>query len=212
VLPDIPGLAERWGVDVLHCAYCHGWEVQDQAIGVLVTNGMATHQALLFRQLSDRISLLQHTGPTPTEDELEQLAARGVEIVPGEVIEVLASASGLTGVRLDDGTVVGLDAVVVSPRAASRSTMLEPLGLVPTEFLVGETVLGDQIEADPTGATAVPGVYVAGNVASVPAQVVSSAAAGLMVGAAINADLVAEEVSEAVSSARDATAAAVPAR
>ena len=29
-LPDVPGLAERWGRDVLHCPYCHGWEVRDQ--------------------------------------------------------------------------------------------------------------------------------------------------------------------------------------
>ena len=62
-LPDIAGLAERWGIDVLHCPYCHGWEVRDQHIGVLATGPLAVHQALMFRQLSAQVTLLQHTGP-----------------------------------------------------------------------------------------------------------------------------------------------------
>jgi len=61
-LPDVPGLAERWGRDVLHCPYCHGWEVRDQPIGVLATGALAVHQALMFRQLSADVTLLLHTG------------------------------------------------------------------------------------------------------------------------------------------------------
>ena len=57
-LPEVPGLAERWGRDVLHCPYCHGWEVRDQAIGVLATGPLAVHQALLWRQWSDGRDLL----------------------------------------------------------------------------------------------------------------------------------------------------------
>ncbi len=64
-LPDIPGLRERWGRDVVHCPYCHGWEVRDQAIGVLASGPTAVHQALLFRQLSDDVVLLGHTMPPP---------------------------------------------------------------------------------------------------------------------------------------------------
>ncbi|MFD3685921.1 hypothetical protein ACFWTE_14015 [Nocardiopsis sp. NPDC058631] len=51
-LPDVPGLAERWGRDVVHCPYCHGWEVRDQPIGVLATGVSAVHEALLWRQRS----------------------------------------------------------------------------------------------------------------------------------------------------------------
>ena len=65
VLPDVPGLAARWGVDVLHCPYCHGWEVRDKRIGILATGPAAVHQALLFQQLSPHVTLLQHTGPAP---------------------------------------------------------------------------------------------------------------------------------------------------
>ena len=58
-LPDVPGLRERWGRDVLHCPYCHGWEVRDQAIGVLATGPMSVHQALLFRQLSADVTFFR---------------------------------------------------------------------------------------------------------------------------------------------------------
>jgi thioredoxin reductase len=84
-LPDVPGLAGRWGIDVLHCAYCHGWEVAGQRVGILATGPMAVHQALLFRQLSPRVTLLQHTGPAPAGEQREQLDARGIAVTEGKV-------------------------------------------------------------------------------------------------------------------------------
>jgi thioredoxin reductase/SAM-dependent methyltransferase len=197
-LPDIPGLAQHWGSAVLHCPYCHGWEVRDRSIGVLATGPMATHQALMFRQLSTRVTLLQHTGPAPALEQQEQLAARGVPIVAGTVAAVEGEPGALSGVRLDDGTLLDLDALVVAPVCRARADLLAPLGLHPTEVRMGEHVLGTQIDADTTGATATAGVWVAGNVANVQAQVISSAAAGLAAGAAINADLIAADAERAV--------------
>ncbi len=74
-LPDVPGLAERWGIDVLHCPYCHGWEVRDQRIGILATGPAAAHQALLFRQLSPHVTVLAHTPLELTPEQQEQTAA-----------------------------------------------------------------------------------------------------------------------------------------
>src|SRR5512133_835933 len=62
-LPDVAGVRERWGRDVLHCPYCHGWEVRDQAIGVLWRNPLSLHQALLFRQLSADVVLFLGGAP-----------------------------------------------------------------------------------------------------------------------------------------------------
>jgi thioredoxin reductase len=76
-LPDVPGVRPRWGRDVLHCPYCHGWEVRDQAVGVLGTGGRAVHQALLFRQWTSDLVLFTHTAPALTDEQAEQLAARG---------------------------------------------------------------------------------------------------------------------------------------
>jgi SAM-dependent methyltransferase len=153
---------------------------------------------LMFRQLSDRVSLLQHTGPVPAPEQSEQLAALGVPVVTGTVAEVTAGPAGLTGVRLDDGTEVALDALVVAPVSRARAELLAPLGLQPSELRLEGYLLGTQIDADANGATSAPGVWVAGNVASVRAQAVSSAAAGLAAGAVINGDLITADTARAV--------------
>jgi thioredoxin reductase len=193
VLPDVPGLAARWGIDVLHCPYCHGWEVRGRRIGILSTGPAAVHQALLFQQLSPHVTLLRHTGPAPEADQRKQLGALGVAIAEGEVERIEAGASGLTGVVLAGRGRLALDAVVVAPRLEARAGLLEPLGLEPAEILMGEHQVGTRIEADRTGATAVPGVWVAGNLTDPMAQVMAVAAAGLTAGAAINLDLVLDD-------------------
>lgn len=83
-LPDMPGVRERWGRDVVHCPYCHGWEVRDQPIGVLSSGPMSVHQALLFRQLSSDVIYLTH-GMPPSGEQAEQLAARGIRVVDRKV-------------------------------------------------------------------------------------------------------------------------------
>jgi thioredoxin reductase len=196
-LPQVPGLAARWGIDVLHCPYCHGWEVRDRRIGILATGPGAAHQALLFRQLSPHVTVLRHTAPELAREQREQLTALGVSIVEGTVSRVEAGASGLTGVKLDDGTSVPLDALIIAPRMTANAELLRPLGLVPAEVRLDGQLIGTQVEAGPTGATGVPGVWVAGNLASIQAQVITAAAAGLTAGAAINADLAAEDARRA---------------
>ena len=207
-LPDLPGVAERWGRDVLHCPYCHGWEVRDQAIGVLATGPTAVHQALLFRQLSKDVTFFRHTGPELPAEEAAQLAALGIRIVDGEVAGLEASDDRLTGVRLASGEVVPRAAVVVAPRFTARADVLASLGLEATDQEMHGHVVGSAVAADPTGATAVPGVWVAGNVSDLSAQVVVSAAAGMRAGAMINADLIAEDTRRAVTVARNLRGAA----
>ncbi|WP_327358607.1 NAD(P)/FAD-dependent oxidoreductase [Streptomyces sp. NBC_01304] len=204
-LPDVPGLRERWGRDVLHCPYCHGWEVRDQAIGVLANDPMSVHQALLLRQWSDDITYFTHTGPQPDAEQAEQFAARGIRVVTGEVaaLEPLAVIGApLVGVRLTDGTVIGRDALAVAPRMVARAGFLAQLGLRPVQHPSG---MGEHIPADEVGQTDVPGVWVAGNVTDLPAQVGNVAAAGATAAARINADLIAEETRAAVASHRAGT-------
>ncbi|MCO5970467.1 NAD(P)/FAD-dependent oxidoreductase [Actinoallomurus sp. WRP6H-15] len=207
-LPDVPGLRERWGRDVVHCPYCHGWEVRDQAIGVLATGPMSVHQAMLFRQLSADVVFFSHT-VAPTGEQTEELTARGIEIVPGEVAALEIADDRLVGVRLSDGTVVGREALAVASRIAVRADFLAGLGLRPSDHPAG---IGQYLPADATGRTDVPGVWAAGNVADPAAQVGAAAAAGTMAGAQINADLIAEETRRAVAARRDPFSAESEAR
>jgi thioredoxin reductase len=192
-LPDLPGVADGWGQSVLHCPYCHGWEVRDQAIGVLGTGPMSVHQAQLFRQLSEDVVLFHHSGPAPSAEELERLGARHIRVVDGPV-----AAWEADGVRLASGELHPRQVLVVGAPVRARSDFLEGLGLHAVDVEVGGQHIGTVIESDPMGLTAVPGVWVAGNVTDPKAFVIASSAAGTLAGAAINADLVTEETDVAV--------------
>jgi thioredoxin reductase len=197
-LPDVPGVAELFGSDVLHCPYCHGWEVRDRPVGVL-GGPMGVHQALMWRQWTADLTLFRHTGPELTDEEREQLAARDISVVPGVVAGLEVTGGRLTGVRIEGGDVVPREALVVAPRFTARAGVLTSLGLETVPQEMNGHVVGSYVPADPMGATAVPGVWVAGNVADLRAQVIGSAAAGLNAAAALNADLIAEDVRLAVA-------------
>lgn len=195
-LPDIPGVAEQWGRGVLHCPYCHGWEVRDQAIVVLATGPNATHQALLFRQLSDRVTVIVHDGPGPDVEDRARLTARGIVVEHGPVAAVVGEVDVVRAVRLADGRSIDADAVVVAPRFVARTELLAGVGIGPVPAPMG---MGLMVETDGRGATSVPGIYAAGNVADVSNQVLQAAAEGSRIGAVINADLVQEDVARAAA-------------
>ncbi|WP_067699634.1 NAD(P)/FAD-dependent oxidoreductase [Nocardia jejuensis] len=199
-LPDIPGLRERWGRDLVHCPYCHGWEVRDRAIGVLGTGPMSLHQVGLFRQWSADLTYFVHTGPMPSAEQAEELAARGIRVVTGEVVAVETTADRISGVRLRDGAVVAREVLVAGARMVARAGFLTELGLSVVEHVSG---MGEHIAADPTGRTEVPGVWVAGNVTDLTAQVGAAAAAAVVAAAQINAELIAEETRAAVEEYRN---------
>lgn len=193
-LPDLEGLAQRWGRDLVHCPYCHGWEVRDRAIAVLATGPMAFHTTLLWRQLSDRVVLLRN-GIDFSAEQLAQLAARGVRIVEGRPQSVVTADDAIIGVALADGGVVPCEVITVGTRMVARgANLLSALGLSLAEHPFG---MGAYLAADPAGRTEAPGVWAAGNITDLAAQVGAAAAAGAMAGAQINADLAMEEAAEA---------------
>jgi thioredoxin reductase len=192
-LPPIPGLAQRWGRDVLHCPYCHGWEVRDRRIGVLATGPMSVHQALLFRQLSSEVRFFANDRELAGEDR-RKLDALGIAVIDGGVTGLEVAEDRLTGVRLDEDRVVGVDAVAVATRMVARAEVFAGIGIEVTAH-----PMGSFIAADPTGRTSVPGVWVAGNASDLSAQVGAAAADGARAGAHINAMLVAEDAETAVA-------------
>ncbi|CAA9337257.1 MAG: Thioredoxin reductase [uncultured Nocardioidaceae bacterium] len=196
-LPDIPGVRERWGRDVIHCPYCHGWEVRDQAVAVLGVSGMSVHQALMFRQWSSDVTLFLHTGSTPTNEEWDQLSARGIRVVEGDVAGLVVTDDRLTGVRLASGRTFDAQAVVLAPRFVARDGVLASLGVTAVEHPSG---VGAHVPTtSPTGMTAVPGVWVAGNTADIMAGIAASVASGSMAAAAINGELIMADTATAVA-------------
>jgi thioredoxin reductase len=191
-LPDIDGLAEHWGRDVIHCPFCHGYEFRDRRIVQIVTHPIGLHTAGLFRQLSAQFTVVLHEPAGVDDSELDALRASGVEIMQGQVSRIITGADGhVAAVELADHGSIDADAVAVGPRFKVRAEPLVSLGLRPAAHPTG---LGDFLETDATGATAVPGLYAAGNAADPSQQVLQAAADGSRVGAMISFSLAHDDI------------------
>ena len=188
-IPDLPGVRERWGRDLLHCPYCHGYEVRDQRLGVVWNGPMTPAYAQIVRQWSHDVVLLAPPA-TLTDQQRTELLARAIGVVESPVTGVEVIDDRLTGVALADGTTLQCDALFVPPRFTPHSDLLVQLGCDLDDE--GWVVTGAN------GATSVPGVRVAGNVSNPRAQVISAAGEGSGVAIAINADLVEADVRLAV--------------
>ncbi|UVE95096.1 NAD(P)/FAD-dependent oxidoreductase [Dietzia sp. B32] len=191
-LPDVPGVREQWGHGVLHCPYCHGWEVRDQRIGILGTHPMSAHQAVLFHQWSRSITFFSGGRPIEEQDRLH-LAALGIPIEERGLSRVEADGGRVVGVRVDDDEVIGLDAVVVATRITVRVEPYAAIGLVAVDHPVGTVIPTDEF-----GATPVPGVWAAGNCADPMAQVGGAAAQGTRAAQQINAALIMADLKKAI--------------
>jgi thioredoxin reductase len=189
-LPDIPGARERWGRDLLHCPYCHGWEVRDQPLGVLGTTPGSVEHAHLLRQWSDDVIFFAHTSPVGA-GERAVLDTRGIRVVEGEVARLSVVDDRLEAIELTDGRSIPRAALFIRPALrAPDDGVIASLGCA-----VDEDGL---VRVDATGRTSVRGVWAVGNAANPRAQVITAAGEGSAAAIAINADLVAEELADAI--------------
>ncbi len=194
-LPEIDGLAEHWGVDVIHCPFCHGFEVRDRRIVQIVTHPMGLHPVGLFRQLTDDLTIVLHDGVHADHPELAALRSAGVDVVDERVARVVTGDDGhVTAVELVGGRQLGADAVVVGARFRPRVEFLDGIGV---EVVDHPTGFGTTLATDETGMTAVAGLYAAGNVTDPSQQVIEAAARGGRVAAMISFDLARADIAAA---------------
>lgn len=179
----LPSMTPRWGVSVLHCPYCHGYEVRDRQIAVIANHPAAAHQALL----------LPDWGPTtyytqgrfePTPEEAAQLAARGVPVQRTPVAELLGEGAATEALRLADGRVVAAGAVFTAPRTRIASPLAEQLGCAFSDGMTGPFIQVDEIKR-----TSVEGVLAAGDAAQPMHNATLASAAGVMAGVSAHRSL-----------------------
>ncbi|MEZ0578522.1 NAD(P)/FAD-dependent oxidoreductase [Nocardioides sp. MH1] len=197
VAPDVPGVADRWGRDLLHCPYCHGYEVRDQLLGVLAGGPTPLEESLahafVVRQWSDDVVFFSN-GLTLTAAQRERLVARAIGIVDAPVARLVVEDDELTGVETADGHIVPRSAVFVRPQFVANDSLLTDLGCASGPH--------GWVTVDPTGATSVVGVWAAGNAVNPRAQVITAAGEGSAAAIAINNDLVEEDLPIAVTNFR----------
>ena len=192
-LPDTPGVRERWGRDLLHCPYCHGWEVRDQPLGVLGGTPEAVPHAHLVREWSPDTVFFAN-GTALTAAQREQFVARAIGVVDEPVTRLVVENDRLVGVELESGHVVPRTAVFIRPGFVPNDDLLVRLGCASHD--------NGWVSVDPTGRTSVPGVWAAGNAVNPRAQVVTAAGEGSAAAIAINNDLIDEDLPIAVAGFR----------
>jgi thioredoxin reductase len=188
-LPDVPGVAESWGREVVACPHCHGWEVRDQPLGELGLRGLPTQgveRALLLSRWSQDIVFFTDG------DELEPadfalVAARGITVRTDRVRAVRPHEGGVA-VRLDTGESVGLRAVFAVVRQHQQSDLASRLGCRVAPESPGA------VEADVGGRTTVPGVWAAGTTTRPGMLAIGAAGHGGTVGTMLNAELLADDL------------------
>jgi len=176
--PDLPGFAESWGKSVLHCPYCHGFEVGDQRLGLLYVAPFSLHMASLLLDWSSDLTLFADGKDIPAEDR-DRLAARGVTIIDPKVTALQNTAGQLSAIAVADGSSVGLDALFAHPRNAPSANLHAQLGV---EMV--ETPLGLATKLLERQLTSVPGIYAGGDLASGMQSVPLALSSGSMAGVA----------------------------
>jgi len=183
-LPEIPGLAERWGTSVIHCPYCHGYEFAGQRLGVLGMSTNSVHQALLIPEWGPTTFFLNGQ-PEPDSATLEQLERRGVHIERAPVTTLRGEGTALSTVEMADGRQARIDALYIGAPTLLNSTVAEQLGCD-----LDDAPLGKIVRTDAMKATTVPNVWAAGDITRGFHSVTFAAADGVMAGTAAHRSLV----------------------
>jgi thioredoxin reductase len=182
-LPDIRGLQSRWGKTVLHCPYCHGYEVADRPLGVLAGNPMSVHQAQMIPDWGTTTYFTQGIWE-PDAEQAALLDARGITVISSPVVELLGNTPELEAVRLEDGRVLPLGGLFIAPKTHLASPLAEQLGCA-----IEHGPTGPFIRVDSFQQTSVAGIYAAGDAATAMANATMASAAGVMAGVAAHRSL-----------------------
>jgi len=189
-LPDIPGLAERWGRTVLHCPFCHGWEVRDRRLAVLATSPMSVHQAEMVSGLSERVTFFA-AGIAMADEARHRLEARGIRIIDEPIEAVDGSGAEIDGVRLAGGDLIEIDAIFTGGTLVPHDGFVAQLALARSDSPVGSF-----LAVDPTGRTSDERIWAVGNVVAPMANVPMSMGAGAMTGSAVQGALIGWDLDE----------------
>ena len=187
ILPAIPGLQERWGISVFHCPYCHGYELDQQAIGVLGNSEQAFHQAMLVRDWGPTTLFTQNSLEL-TLDQQSALSRRDISIEQTPLAELLGQRRRLDSVRLADGRTLKLAGLFVAPRTEIVGDLASGLGCALED---GPT--GPFISVDAMQRTSVANVFAAGDAAAPMSNATLSAASGVRAAAAAHHSLIFNE-------------------
>ena len=185
-MPPRPGFAECWGRSVLHCPFCHGYEVRNEPIGLLANGDMAHELAVLIEQWSPNLTLFTNGPSTLTADQMADVRQLGIPVVEDEVQAICHEEGFMQAVQLADNRTIALSAIFSRVPFTHHTDLAEQLDCAYSET--------GHIAVDGMGQTNVAGVFAAGDCTTVMRQVAMAVAAGSKAGVAVNRMLRQEEL------------------
>lgn len=185
IMPDIQGFAECWGISVVHCPYCHGFEIRNKKTGILAHGARAMHLAPLVKNLTEDLTIF--TGGTAdfSKEDLEKLTKHDIRIVETEISEVHHENGYLSKLTLADGSIMDFEALYAAVPFTQHSDLPEKLGCELTEH--------GYITTDGFQQTTVKGIYACGDNSVMMRSVANAVYSGNLTGAMLNKELADEE-------------------
>ncbi len=184
LLPDLPGFAECWGISILHCPYCHGYEVHGLPIGVLANGDMGFEFAKLISNWTPRLTLFTNGPSALTPPQIQKLQQHHIEIIEQEIERIVHTDGKMEQIVLKDGTQHALSALFTKVHFEQHCPIPQQLGCEITE--------GGYIQIDDFHQTTVAGVFAAGDNTTMFRAVSAAVAGGSKAGAMINKAMIDE--------------------
>lgn len=184
IMPDIEGFRECWGISVIHCPYCHGYEFRGKKTAIMVNGERTMHLASLVRHLTGDLTILTSGTPGFSNEDLEKLVRNGIRIMPDKVVEILHRDGHIDQVVFADGTRAGFDAVYAGLPFRHHTDIHASLGCALNEQ--------GYIQVDSMNRTSIPGIFACGDGTSPLRSVANAVAAGSFTGAVVNGTLAGE--------------------
>ncbi|MBD3583200.1 NAD(P)/FAD-dependent oxidoreductase [Flavobacterium selenitireducens] len=185
IMPEVDGASECWGISLIHCPYCHGYEYRNEKTGILANGEMAFEMARLVSNWTKDLTIFTDGDPGLTADQIAKLNSKNIEIIHTEVEALMHESGYMTSVVLSDGSKKEVKAIYTRPAFIQQSDIAEKLGC--------EFQPSGHIKVDPFQKTTIPGVYAAGDNCFQMRSVPSSVFAGSLAGSMINRELIDED-------------------
>jgi thioredoxin reductase len=185
VMPDIGGFAECWGISILHCPYCHGYEIANEKTGLIGNDDMGFEFAKMIAHWTSDLTVLTNGKSTLTAEQTQLLQKHGIAIIETPIDSMRHTNGQLSHVVFKDGSLLELKAVYARPECVQQCSIPEELGCELTEH---GSILVDHFQK-----TSVHGIYACGDNSSFARAVSTAVAAGTTAGAFLNKELIEEE-------------------
>jgi thioredoxin reductase len=182
IMPDMEGFAPCWGISVIHCPYCHGYEYRGQTTGILMNGEGAVDFSPFIGNWTDKLTLYTHGKATFSAEGREKITRRGIRIVEKEISSLAHENGYLTHLVFTDGSHQPLEALYARPAFEQHCKLPEGLGCALAE--------GGYLQVDEFRKTSVAGIYAAGDNSTMMRSVANAVAAGTTAGAMLNLEMI----------------------